>query len=142
VSLLQEHCIREVGKQPTYSVTVEKPPRRPRHVRQAAGPGVPRLPLYHTTVSLSTGEWASATSEHKKRAKQKCALAMLRQVRTRPPTAAHSLQPPTARTRHPGGTRHPPPDTQLSLCLVDAAWMHFASWMRPQRYSLPLYLHP
>ena len=68
VMVLQEHCHKHVGKLPTYTDVVDP-----------VSLGNPKaLPVYRVTVSLYTGESASAENVVKKKAKQKCALDLLR----------------------------------------------------------------
>ena len=65
VMVLQEHCHKHVGKLPEYTDHVEAPGK---------------LPVYRVTVGLYTGESCSACDTIKKRAKQRCALDLLRRL--------------------------------------------------------------
>ena len=64
VMVLQEHCHKHVGKLPEYTDYCENP-----HTK---------LPLFRVTVALYSGESRSARDHVKKKAKQRCALEMLR----------------------------------------------------------------
>ena len=65
VMVLQEHCHKYVGKAPDYVDTVEVPGS---------------LPVYRVTATLFSGERASALDTIKKKAKQRCALELLRRL--------------------------------------------------------------
>lgn len=65
VMVLQEHCHKHVGKLPEYLDAVETPGK---------------LPVYRVTVTLFSGERCSAVDVIKKKAKQRCALTLLRQL--------------------------------------------------------------
>jgi hypothetical protein len=65
VMVLQEHCHKHVGKLPDYSDVIETPGKQP---------------LYRVTATLFSGERESAVDYIKRKAKQKCALYLLRKL--------------------------------------------------------------